>query len=804
MRILHISDLHRGSAAETLKAIWGGPQAAIRKLPESEQRFDFIVISGDLAARAHWSEYEELLAFIREHIQPYLREPDDRRRVILVPGNHDVDWTADLGEPLVVSELLAREGGPAQLERMIQRYRRDPARAGVRQIMSRFGHIEWLRLHDEKHGNRFANVQRFLNEFYGDALDQEPCRRFNLQGAREGYDWSAHIFPEDQVAFYGFNSCFLNDRYWTGAAIARESIANAAVHANEHSAGLLRVAVWHHGIHSDSYRPDYLSQADVGELIVAGYQVGFHGHTHKAAASQLGWLTDRFVLVSTGSLGANQDHRPDAVGKQFSIVQLYPHQAHVQVYERAGDVSVYTARPARSFSLSRPQERDHRVVSARRHSRHYHLDLRGISSVRVNIEGLMCPRPIQIAEIGPPVCDARGDTPRSTAPGFEVRRSATQEGAIRYTLYPPDYRRTDLSWGYEASSFLPLTRAELALAGDSAARDSSSATTVLRSHIVRFPCKALELRFTSDEPIVDPETLELRVEKQVEHHQELHWERVPSEERRCALAVTSETDLELRIEAPIVGHRYAVSYRPKIDGSRLDYTAGRIASKLLDRCRGDRERGPVLALQLAESIAVAIDAVFSVKTDDLLWSGMLWDERRRLLLTAFGNFPNRQWSHHFACGAGIAGHAFRFNRPAAWTRNAPHTKDALVYQRQRAGHIEAPEHDWVVCVPLVGDRGTSPLGVIQFEGSDKDSGFSDRLHEFANAALNREATKGSPWERFQQALSSAVNTGFWQACAVNGWLVDYRGYVGELIRALGLGTVPDDALETCEGPTSID
>ena len=108
MRILHLSDLHRGSAAETLKAIWGGPQAAIRKLPESEQRFDFIVISGDLAARSHASEYDELLTFVREILLPYLREPDDRRRVIFVPGNHDVDWTADLGEPLVVSELLAR------------------------------------------------------------------------------------------------------------------------------------------------------------------------------------------------------------------------------------------------------------------------------------------------------------------------------------------------------------------------------------------------------------------------------------------------------------------------------------------------------------------------------------------------------------------------------------------------------------------------------------------------------------------------------------------------------------------------
>jgi hypothetical protein len=325
-----------------------------------------------------------------------------------------------------------------------------------------------------------------------------------------------------------------------------------------------------------------------------------------------------------------------------------------------------------------------------------------------------------------------------------------------------------------------------------------AAEKVTRAHTVRFPSETLVLRFTSELPLVDLESVEFRVERPVEHHQELLWERVSSEERRCALTRVSERELRVEVEAPLVGHRYAVAYRPDVEGSRLDYTAGRIASKLLDRCLGDREQGPLLALQLAESIAVAISAVFEVCSDELLWSGLLWDEQRRLLLTTFGNFPNRQWGCHYACGAGIAGHAFRFNRPAAWSRNAEHTKDALVYERQwaqRTGQrtwqqIWQPEHDWVVCVPLVGDRNKNPLGVIQFEGDSKSSGFNDRLHEFANAALNLAATKGSLWERFQQRLSSAVNTGFWQACAVTEELVGYRPYVTELIEELGLGTVP--------------
>ena len=125
MRILHLSDLHRGDANETLKAIWGGPHAALRKLPEAEQRFDLIVISGDLAGAARPAEYDELLEFTTHNLLPLLRDPGDRRRVIFVPGNHDVDWSADLGHALPITQMLERPGGPDQLARQLKNYRDD-------------------------------------------------------------------------------------------------------------------------------------------------------------------------------------------------------------------------------------------------------------------------------------------------------------------------------------------------------------------------------------------------------------------------------------------------------------------------------------------------------------------------------------------------------------------------------------------------------------------------------------------------------------------------------------------------------
>jgi len=792
VRILHLSDLHRAGSTETLKALWGGPHSALRKLPEAEQRFDLIVVSGDLAGTARPGEYSELHEFAGTSLLPLLRDPEARARVVFVPGNHDVDWSAELGRPLQLADTLQQTGGSERLAHLLRRYHENPARSGLRQVISKYGHIEWIALDEARQGARFTNVQRFLDEFYGGSL-REPGRSFDLLAAQEGLDWSAHVFPEDRIAVYGFNSCFLNDRYWTGAAISRESIANAAAHASEYAEGYLRLAVWHHGIHTDGYRPDYLNQADLGALIVAGFQVGFHGHLHKAGTQQLGWLTDRFVLVGTGSLGANQNHRPDAVGKQFSVVQIHPHQAHIQVYERTGDIAVYTRRPARTFALGSQGEREQHEVSAGEHHRHTHVDRHGISTVEVRIAELRTPHPIQIAELSPPVCEARAEHPQGS-PGFEVRQSTGRDNVIRFTLYPPDNRTIDLVWRYHASNVIPLTQAEVLryTHARQRGRDGHYDELVVRAHIVRIPCRNLTLTFTFDDPVVDMDSVNKHVERCVIHNGDEHWELVESELLRCELIKRSPTEIALHIEAPIVGHRYAITYRPSLTGHSLDYTAGRIAAKLLDRCTADRELGPMLSYQLAEIVSAAIAAVFTASPVGVSWMGLLWDEAQGRLLPAFGNFPNREWVRSYPWGTDVAGHAFRFNRPAAWCRGSKHSRDVL-HQLRPPYQYWTPEHDWIVCIPLVGDPHKNPLGVVQFEGGGKQQGLGDRLREFANAALAQAATRGSSWEAFQQTLSSAVNTGFWQACALADCLGGYRSYVHNLIAALELGGLPDAA-----------
>ncbi len=792
MRILHISDLHRGGS-ETLKSIWGGPQSALRKLPEAEQRFDFIVVSGDLSEAAGSAEYDELLSFSLKTLCTYLHEPEDRRRLIFVPGNHDVNWSADLGAPLQISALLESFGGADRLEKHLRRYREDPARSGIRQLISKYGHVEWLLLDEAKQANRFNHVQRFFAELYGESL-VHPCRGFDLLDPREGQDWSAHLFPEEQVAFIGFNSCFMNDRYWTGAAISRESIAQATNYLHEHAEGCLRIAVWHHGVHTDSYRPDYLNQADIGELIVSGFQVGFHGHTHKASSEQLDWLTDRFVIVSTGSLGANQHHRPDAVGRQFSIARLYPHQAYVQVYERGGDISAYVCKRSRTFSLLSPVEKDHREVTADLHRRSYQIKANGTVTVDINLTEFQSPRPVILAEVAPPVLtDADA---LSNSPGFEIRRThLASEGTIRFTLYPLEYRANELAWSYGAANALPLDRAEVPLyeanLNHRRSPDLSRSGSIIQTHPVAFPCKRLELDFLFESDELTPKSAKAQVERLTQGPGEIFWERVLGEEVRCQLSV-EDRRYSLTIEAPIVGYRYGLAFEPKSDGACLDYMPARIATKLIERCLDDKENPHFLALLFQQAIAGALAAVFEVPSlHGLTWRGLIWDKGQQRLRAAFGSFPNRQWAVSFAYGAGVGGQAFRFNRVCASCQPQPGQREhaTLISQSWNPEWGELEEDDWAVGVPIIGDSSThNAIGVVCFEGTNKSEGFGSRLREFANAALARRVS-GSFWEDFLQQLSTAVNTGFWQACALSKCLGDYQRYADELIRDLGLGGV---------------
>jgi len=79
LRLLHVSDLHFGRSS--VKAQVEGVERIV-----AEERFDAVVISGDLTQRTRRWEFDRARKFV-----------EDARRhapVLVVPGNHDTDRTS--------------------------------------------------------------------------------------------------------------------------------------------------------------------------------------------------------------------------------------------------------------------------------------------------------------------------------------------------------------------------------------------------------------------------------------------------------------------------------------------------------------------------------------------------------------------------------------------------------------------------------------------------------------------------------------------------------------------------------------
>ena len=83
LRLLHVSDLHFGRSSVAAQV------EGVEHLFANE-RFDAIVISGDLSQRTRTREFERAAEFVRDACR--------HAPVLVVPGNHDTAWwTAPLG-----------------------------------------------------------------------------------------------------------------------------------------------------------------------------------------------------------------------------------------------------------------------------------------------------------------------------------------------------------------------------------------------------------------------------------------------------------------------------------------------------------------------------------------------------------------------------------------------------------------------------------------------------------------------------------------------------------------------------------
>lgn len=327
--ILHISDLHRSPhdpiTNDTLvAALLADRDRYVMETPAIPYP-NAIVVSGDLVHGASLgSDYRAeisrqydvtygLLATLADRLLD-----GDRRRVVIVPGNHDCCWnTAKSAMHVVVPE-----DEPASFESALW----SPGSSyrwwwSDRRLYNIVDAVQYSR--------RFDAYWDFIERFYRGANLAHPIDR--------GRGFNLFDLDDGRIIVAAFESLHGNDCFSDRGAIADGTVSRCDLALRDSgSRHRLRMAVWHHSIYGPPERTDYMDLTAVHEMIGVGFRLGLHGHQHYAqtAVQYLHQPHAALAVVGAGSLCAGGRELPRGIDRQYNIVVINDQYNGARVHVR--------------------------------------------------------------------------------------------------------------------------------------------------------------------------------------------------------------------------------------------------------------------------------------------------------------------------------------------------------------------------------------------------------------------------------------------------------------------------------------
>jgi len=288
VRILHISDLHRTSDEKVSN------DEVLRSLKKSlldlrDTPIDLVVLSGDVTQSATEQEYLEAEAFLNSLAAEFLG--GKRKRCVVVPGNHDVDWSkSSEGFKIIKGSLRSSEKVPGSVE--IKGGWIVPGKATLT------GATESFR----------TSFKRFFGDRYPEH-DDERCLYVEPEGLDIGVlllDTTVGMHPLSDVP-----------------NVERQALDRALEKIREGSGRRFVIAVGHHGPVVRPMQHDGIESWVLERLLEAGVKLYLHGHVH---ATQLFYYSTNGLLqlpcVGVGSLVAGPTQRPESAPRQYQIVEI--------------------------------------------------------------------------------------------------------------------------------------------------------------------------------------------------------------------------------------------------------------------------------------------------------------------------------------------------------------------------------------------------------------------------------------------------------------------------------------------------
>jgi len=328
--ILHISDLHRTPHArisnEELLSALVRDRDSYTQGDTPIRPPDAIVVSGDIvqgiplkkengqaSLRAQYEEAEEFLSGLAAELLG-----GDRSKVIIVPGNHDIDWqlakkamqVVEVGDlPANVLSALQEPGSNFRFS------------WSTREVF----HI----IDPDLYGRRFDAFWNFFKSFYSGVnglLRVEPGSDANLYSLHDG-----------RIGVAAFNSCHGNDCFAFHGAIPAKVISQTHLDMRRLGPFELSIAVWHHNLEGPPYRTDYMDIEIVRAMIGRGFRVGMYGHQHRAQVSAQSLrlaASETMAILGTGALCAGGAELPSGSHRQYSIVEINDDLRSARVHVR--------------------------------------------------------------------------------------------------------------------------------------------------------------------------------------------------------------------------------------------------------------------------------------------------------------------------------------------------------------------------------------------------------------------------------------------------------------------------------------
>lgn len=319
LSVLQISDLHRDPSNPVNNTV------LLDSLERDRDRYtsvdhgritppSLIVVCGDIvhgvrhgvpeADTRLQDQYQEASDFLHELASRFV--DGDKRRVVLVPGNHDVSdntfrqslQPVDI-KPGRASELVAQLFAPDTSLRWS------------------WDDLAFSRIQDATvYRARLKAFAEFYTAFY------DGHRPYSINPEKQ-FDVFEH--PDVDLVIVGFSSCYNNDPLNRQGSIHPVAIAQASdkMRRLAYPAPPLRIAVWHHNIEGPPMVSDFMDPDVVQNLIDSGFSLGLHGHRHRPQVLhtrfQHGSPQRRITVVGAGTLCGGSASR---FGRSYNVIEI--------------------------------------------------------------------------------------------------------------------------------------------------------------------------------------------------------------------------------------------------------------------------------------------------------------------------------------------------------------------------------------------------------------------------------------------------------------------------------------------------